>query len=39
VLDTGTSCAIKSLEPYIELEEVEDIEDPKDPKDQNENVV
>ena len=39
VLDTGTSCAIKSLEPYIEPEEVEDIEEPKDSKDQNENVV
>ena len=39
VLDTGISCAIKSLEPYIEPEEVEDIEEPKDSKDQNENVV
>ena len=39
VLDTGTSCAIKSLEPYIEPDEVEDIEQPKDSKDQNENVV
>jgi hypothetical protein len=39
VLDTGTSCAIKSLEPYIEPEEVEDIADPKESKDQNENVA
>ena len=39
VLDTGISCAIKSLEPYIEPEEVEDIEEPKDSKDQDENVV
>ena len=39
VLDTGISCAIKSLEPYIEHEEVEDIEEPKDSKDQDENVV
>jgi hypothetical protein len=39
VLDTGMSCSIKSLEPYIEPEEVEDIEEPKDSKDQDENVV
>jgi len=39
VLDTGMSCSIKSLEPYIEPEEVENTEDPKDSKDQNENVV
>ncbi|MDC0053737.1 DUF6491 family protein [Gammaproteobacteria bacterium] len=39
VLDTGISCAIKSLEPYIEPEEVEDIEEPKDSKDKNKNVV
>ncbi len=39
VLDTGISCAIKSLEPYIEPEVVEDIEELKDSKDQNENVV
>ncbi|MDG1784128.1 MAG: DUF6491 family protein [Porticoccaceae bacterium] len=39
VLDTGMSCSIKSLEPYIEPEEDEDIEEPKDSKDQNKNVV
>jgi hypothetical protein len=39
VLDTGISCSIKSLEPYIEPEEDEDIEEPKDSKDQNKNVV
>ena len=39
VLDTGMSCSIKSLEPYIEDEEDEDIEEPKDSKDQNKNVV
>ena len=39
VLDTGMSCSIKSLEPYIEPEEVENTENPKDSKDQNENVV
>ena len=39
VLDTGMSCSVKSLEPYIEPEEDEDIEEPKDSKDQNENVV
>ena len=39
VLDTGMSCSVKSLEPYIEPEEDEDIEEPKDSKDQNKNVV
>ena len=39
VLDTGMSCSIKSLEPYIEPEEDEDIDEPKDSKDQNKNVV
>ena len=39
VLDTGMSCSIKSLEPYIEPEEAENTENPKDSKDQNENVV
>ena len=39
VLDTGMSCSVKSLEPYIEPDEDEDIEEPKDSKDQNKNVV
>ena len=39
VLDTGMSCSIKSLEPYIEPEVDEDIDEPKDSKDQNKNVV
>ena len=39
VLDTGMSCSIKSLKPYIEPEEDEDIEEPKDSKYQNKNVV